>query len=333
MAEKDVLSQEEIDALLESVDESGEADGTGTHADDKKSGAKAKAEGVEAINFTAQERIVKGHLPVLDKIHDRAVKLFAADIYHLTARDFEIKQDPLVVIKHRDFMSGLPNPSLMSIYKLKPLRGKCILLFDHVFVYDVVDYYFGGSTQFFSQKDKQDFTATELRVMDVLTKKLVVDLIQAWEPVINIDVLKVGIETNPQLVNLTEPEEMLLVARFSIDFGKETGSFHFIFPYSMMEPIKQQLELGASRPDDEIDPNWINSLREEIMEVELTVTASMSDAVSSFGKVIAWQVGDFVPLEMNEVVVLDIEGTPSFSGTMGTANDKRALKIIKKISY
>lgn len=349
MTEKDVLSQEEIDALLDSVDESIDdetVNSTEQPARKKSedtanqeaissfdSDKKAVDDGVKTLNFTGQERIVKGQLPVLDKIYDRAVRLFAADIYHLTARDFEIKQDPLLITKHKEFMQSLPNPSLISIYKFKPLRGKGIILFDSTFVYDLVDYYFGGNSQFGAQKDKTDFTATELRVMEVVTKKLVANLMHAWEPIIQLDVTKFNDETNPQLVNIAEPEEMLLVARFILNFGKETGAFYFILPYSMLEPIKQQLELGASRPDDEIDPNWINSLKEELMDVELTVSASMAETVSTLGQVMSWKAGDFVPLEMNEEVTLDIERTPSFTATLGSANEKRALKIIKTIRY
>ncbi|WP_045097423.1 flagellar motor switch protein FliM [Legionella fallonii] len=354
MAEKDVLSQEEIDALLESVDDltegdSGEQDASEelneeqseqlVDSSDQESEAlddtstKGPEAGVKTLNFTSQKRIVKGQLPVLDKIYDRAIRYFASDVYQLTAKDFEIKQDPLLIVKHREFMSGLPNPSLMNIYKFKPLRGKGIILFDNVFVYDLVDYYFGGSSQFYAQKDKTDFTATELRVMEAVYKKFAANLIHAWEPIMKLDLMKVNEETNPQLVNIAEPDEMLLVGRFTLDFGKEKGSFYIILPYSMLEPIKQQLELGASRPDDEIDPNWIKSLKEELMDVELTISSAMAQASSTLGSVMSWQVNDFIPLEMSEVVTLDIEGTPSFTATMGSANEKRALKIIKTISY
>lgn len=358
MAEKDVLSQEEIDALLESVDETGEQEGAPVESAqeakeesdavenvkdsilkdvegilDDSDPTEKDLEAIKVLNFTGQQRIVKGQLPVLDKIYDRAVRLFSSDIYQLTAKDFEIKQDPLLIVKHRDFMGGLPNPSLMRVYKFKPLRGKGIILFDSTFVYDLVDYYFGGSTQFFAQKDRTDFTATEVKVMDEVINKLAKNLTHAWSSILSLDLIKVNDETNPQLVNVAEPEEMLLVARFTLNFGKEVGSFYFILPYSMVEPIKQQLELGASRPDDEIDPNWIKSLKEEMMEVELGVSSVMAQAQSSLRTVMEWQVGDFVPLELCEEVTLDIEGTPSFTATLGSANDKRALKIIKTISY
>lgn len=348
MVEKDVLSQEEIDALLDSVDGNEEQSAGDAPAVD--SGAEqpsAEMQGnedeageiieglgvVKPLNFTGQQRIVRGQLPVLDKIYDRAVKLFSHDIYQLTAKDFVIKQDQLLVTKHRDFMKGVNNPSLITVYKFKPLRGKGIIVFDSPFIYDLVDYYFGGTSRFPFQKDKTDFTAIELQVMSMVTEKLCNDLKSAWEHVVSLEITKVNEETNPQLISIAEPDEMLLVARFSIDFGKETGAFHIVLPYSMLEPIKQQLELGAARPDDELDPNWINSLREEMMDVELTVSASLANAEDSLGSVVSWQAGDFIPMELQEIVTLDIEGTPGFTATLGSVADKRALKIIDIIRY
>lgn len=358
MAEKDVLSQEEIDALLSSVDnEEGaapaedEAPGNQDAAAESEHPARGKTadepiakgapqpkdagleEKIQVLNFANQERIVRGELPVLDKIHDRAARFFANDIYQLMAKELEIKQEALSVVKHRDFLGSLPNPTLMTLYRFKPLRGKAIVLFDNTFVYDLVDYYFGGSSQFLAQTEKTDFTAAELRVMEIVINKLVHNIEHAWAPIIKLEAIRVNDETNPQLVHIGEPEDLLLVSRFLIDFGREKGSFSFVMPFSMVEPIKQQLELGAARPDDEIDPNWIMSLKDELMDVELLVTSTMAQATSTLGKVMEWQVGDFLPLEMHEIVTLDIEGTPSFTATLGSANDKRALKIIKKISY
>ena len=362
MAEKDVLSQEEIDALLESVDEpedAAEEDGPKkaegdskeeeyvsekTEADKiaeeaaaefagKSEDLEAEGEEVKTFKFTGQEKIIKGQLPVLDKIYDRAVRLFMVEIYNLTSKEFETNQEPLIVTKHRDFMMSLPNPSLMTLYKFQPLRGKGFILFDSTFIYDLVDYYFGGSSQFYAQKIRTDYTATELRVMDIIQQKAIEDLMQAWTPIIALNITKHSEETNPQLVNIAEPEEMLLISRFTVNFGKEEGSFYFVIPYSMVEPIKQQLELGASRSDDEIDPNWIKLLIEELMDVELTISSAMARTEGSLENVTSWKVGDFIPMETNEIVTLDIEGIPSFTATSGSSNDKRALQIINTIKY
>jgi flagellar motor switch protein FliM len=362
MAERDVLSQEEIDALLRSVDDQEEGGSKkGAKPTDKATSSDAgatsnptvkegsvfapeatsfitgeyddKSEKITTIKFTGQEGSVKGKLPVLDKIYDRAARLFTTEIYSLTAKDFEVKQEPLLVVKHNDFMSSLPNPSLMGIYKFLPLRGKGVILFDSIFIYDFVDYYFGGSSQFYANKKRTDYTATELGVMDLVARKLVGNLQYAWSPIINLNIVKYNDETNPQLINLAEPEEMLLVARFNINFGKEYGSFYFIIPYSMVESIKQQLEVGASRSDDEIDPNWIKLFIEEIMDVELTVSVAMAHTKGLLSSVTEWKSGDFIPMDQNDTITLDIEGIPSFTGSMGTAHDKRAVQIIEVIKY
>lgn len=334
MAEKEVLSQEEIDALLTTVDkDESKDDSPALDANEPSKPEYSREEPVKVLNFSSQERIVRGELPVLDKIHDRAARFFANDIYQLMAKDLQIKQEALAIVKHREFLGSLPNPTLMTIRRFKPLRGKALILFDSTFVYDLVDYYFGGSSQFLAQTSRTDFTATELRVMEIIIEKLVHNIEQAWAPIIKLEAIKVGDETNPQLVHIGEPDELLLVSRFNLDFGKELGSFSFVIPYSMVEPIKQQLELGAARPDDEIDPNWVMSLKEELMDVELTVSSVMAKTSSTLGKVMGWQAGDFIPMERNEEVTLDIEGTPGFTATMGSANEKRAVKIIKKISY
>jgi len=345
MAEKDVLSQEEIDALLTSVDDedkSGAEDEVSpldaAASSIQEAAAKASIEEAgdgqfKVINFTSQERIVRGELPVLEKIHDRAIKLFSNDIYQLMGKDLTFNQDPLQIIKHHELIASLPNPTLTNVFRFRPLRGKAAIMYDAVFVYNLVDNYYGGSSQFTALKDRFDFTATELSVMESVTKALVKNIELAWQPIIRIEATKLSEEMNPQLVHFSEPNELLLVSKFNLDFGKEKGAFSVIFPYSMVEPIKQRLEFGASRPDDEIDPNWIMSLREEIMEVPLTISASMRDTESTIGKVLDWKVDDFIPLEMKEVVVLDIEGTRSYTSTLGRANDMRAVKIIKRINH
>ncbi len=328
MADKDVLSQEEIDALLENVDEDGD------EAQVTADGGKGPLdEQVQTMNFGNRERITKGQLPVLEKIYDRAKRFFAAEIYQLTGHDFDIEQEPLAVVKHSEYMASLANPSLMTTYRFKPLRGKGMVLFDSIFVYCLVDYYFGGHSQFKALTARSDFTATELKVMNNVTDKLVQNLTKAWEHVLSLHLEKVTAETNPSLIHISEPDEMLLHTKFNINFGEENGSFSLVVPFSMIEPVRQQLELGATRPDDEIDPNWIKSLKEEIMGVNLLLSSTMAEAESSLGKVYEWKTGDFIPLDKKEIVTLDVEGTPGFEVSIGTAGEKRALKIIKKISY
>lgn len=334
MSEKEVLSQEEIDALLNSVDEKEEAHAQDSPAPLDAGEADAEEEGgLKTLSFTSQERIVRGGFPVLEKIHDRAIKLFGNDIYQLLGKDLTFEQDALQIIKHKELTSTLPTPTLANIFKFRPLRGKIAILYDAEFVFSLVDNFFGGSSQFGLQQGRTDFTATELSVLSTVTEKLIRNIEAAWTPILKIEITKIGEESNPQLVHFSEPNELILITRFSTAFGKSRGSFMIAIPYSLVEPLKQRLDFGASRSDEEVDPQWLNSLREEVMDVELKLNASMQETETTVGKVLEWQVDDFIPLTMKEVVIVEIEGKPSYWGTLGRANDKRAIRITKKLNY
>jgi flagellar motor switch protein FliM len=358
MAEKDVLSQEEIEALLENVDDNESADDANveTQTDEGLDNQPLKEEvqsmgdidsviqekidvktnkktGVNTIDFFNQERIVRGELPVLEKINDRAVRYFTGDIYQLMSHEMHVEQESLKILKYKDYMSSLKNPTYLSIFRFRPLRGKAMIIFDPGLVYELVDHYFGGSSQFDANLTRLDFTPTEIRIMDAVVEKLCSNIKDAWSQIVELEVIKIGGEVNPQLVNVSAPTDLVLVSNFKAKFYKGTNDFAIIIPYSMVEPIKQQLELGATSSDDDIDPNWIKSLRDEIKNVELTVSAVIGSTESSLGKVNELKVDDFIPLEVNEIVTLDIEDIPIFKATLGTKDEKSALKIISQIYY
>lgn len=341
MAKKDVLSQEEIDALLQSVgDNSAEAEESAEAVEAAPEGKVEEAkepprikEEIQVVNFGSQERNFRGELPVLEKIHDRVTRFFVQDIYLLMARELSISQQPLQLMKHKAFFQSLASPVMMTLVQLRPLRGKALLYFDSTFVYDIVDYYFGGNSHFTVNNARTDFTATENRVMDIVIKKLMKNFEQAWAPIMPMNVSRISDETNPQMVHISESQETLLISHFEVNFGKEKGHYGFVLPYLMVEPIKQQLELGAARPDEEIDPNWVHSLTDELMEVPLEVSAYMAQSRSSLREVLDLKTGDFLAMEQRDIITLDIEGTPSFVVSMGSAGDKLALQVQERIHY
>ena len=88
------------------------------------------------------------------------------------------------------------------------------------------------------------------------------------------------------------------------DESSEGGEISSTKP-AEFEPIKEQLERGASRLDDELDPNWIKSLKEKLKEVTLTVSLPMAETKNTVHTVMSWQIDDFIP--MNEIVTRDIK--------------------------
>ena len=101
----------------------------------------------------------------------------------------------------------------------------------------------------------------------------------------------------------------------------------------MIDPIREQLELGASQTEQEDDPHWVNSVKAELMDVNLEVSAELAKTSILLEEVKKWEAGDFIPLEMEDLVSLRIENYPTFKAKVGTFNEKCALQIVSKIKY
>lgn len=344
MSDKEILSQEEIDALLQNVDEedqqgaessnddvvAAKGDETEEHSSESH---KSSDDSPVSIDFFNQERIVRGQLPVMDRIYDRMAKRYVEEVYQMMSKEIAIEQQAMKIYKYKELIASLRIPTMVRVFRLRPLRGKAMILFDSTFVFNLVDNYFGGSSQFNSHIERMDFTPTEVRIVASFIDSLLDTIVYSWSSVLKITSQSINTETNPQLVNICEANDLMLVNRFQTKFEKPSGEFTVVLPYSMIEPIKQQLELGTGGSDEDADPNWTKSLVDELMDVELPVKSTLGETQVPLSQINEYKEGDFIPLTINETVTLDVENIPLFTAQVGSADEKSALQIINKIKY
>ncbi len=333
MAEEKVLSQDEIDALLSNVEEEGDDASTG---EDSGAGIDelTTSEGITALDFDNQDKIIRGQFPVLERIYDKMLRQVVDDVLMLMSRDISIKQEHLTILKAREFMAEIELPLVVNIYRFHPLRSKALIIFDSTLMYDLVENYFGGHTHL---EDKlapdKEFTPTEIRIMGIITNFIEKRLESAWEPIKQINIEKIATETNPQLVNIYAPTDILVASKFNVSFESEAGHFFIVLPYLMIDPIREHLEVGGAQTDQEHDPNWVNALKKQLMDVPLEVNAVLARTILQLEEIKEWKEGDFIPLEIEDTTALNIEGFPTFRTEVGNFNDKCALKILSKFEY
>lgn len=318
----DVLSQDEVDALLNGIEE---------NSIDNAPPAAEAGEGndVKSLDFGNQERIVRSQFPVLERIHERLSKKLAVSIYDRMSRDVEVSMVDMKILKFSEFMLTLLMPTAINSIKIHPLRGKALVVMDQHLIYSLVENYFGGSGKYPLQIEDREFTLTEQRIGQVLLELVFEDLKEAWSPIMEVNFDTLSFEMNPQLVTLGGPNDIILITPFDIQFENSGGRLFVALPHSMLEPIREQLDLGAARSDDEIDPMWIGSLREEIMDAELQLSSVLANATLSLQELMKLKDGDIIPLEIPETVVMNIERIPSYVSKFGISKDKLALKILQ----
>ena len=138
---------------------------------------------------------------------------------------------------------------------------------------------------------------------------------------------QVGTEVNPQFANIVSPTEVVVVSTFNIELEGGGGDVHVTFPYSMLEPIRDLLDAGVQSDRGDQDDRWVISLRDEIESAEVEIKSSLPDVGLSVRQLNELKVGDIIPIELPDTVMVECEEIPIFKGKIGVSRGNSALKV------
>ncbi len=318
---QDLLSQDEIDALLNGVD-------SGSVATEAPPPAPGEA---RSFDFATQDRIVRGRLPTLEMINERFARLFRIGLFNMLRRSPELSVVGIEMAKFSEYTHSLFVPTSLNLVRVKPLRGTALFIFEPRLVYSVVENFFGGDGKLHTRIEGREFTPTEMRVVQLLLKQAFADLTEAWSPVMDMDFEYLNSEVNPHFANIVSPSEIVVVSRFKIDLEGGGGDLHITFPYSMIEPIRDQLDTGLQSDRVEKDERWSLALREQLLEAEVEIGSQLGSMSLSLRQLLQLKPGDVLPMNLPKSIDLCVEEMPIFKGSFGVSNGSNAVKITEVI--
>lgn len=318
----DLLSQEEIDALLHGVG-SGDID---TEGDAQIADGEA-----QDYDFTSQDRIVRGRMPTLEMINERFARYFRISLFNMLRRSAEISVGGVQMLKFAEYVHSLFVPTSLNLVKVNPLRGTGLFVFDPKLVFIVVDNYFGGDGRYPAKIEGREFTPTEQRVIQRILHQVFADLVQAWKPVLPVDFEYLNSEVNPQFANIVSPTEVVVVTTFHIELEGGGGALHVTLPYSMVEPIRDLLDAGVQSDRSEVDDRWRVAIREEMKGATIEMSSMLAETTISMRDLMNLKPGDVIPIEFPELVTLRAEDIPVFRGRFGVSQGNRAIKITERV--
>ncbi len=322
MATQDVLSQDEIDALLHGVD-GGDVE---TESDEPLRDGVARD-----YDFNSQERIVRGRLPTLEMINERFARNFRVSMFNMLRRQAEIAVGGVQMLKFAEYIHSLYVPTSLNLTKVNPLKGTALFVIDPKLVFIVVDNFFGGEGRFYNKIEGREFTPTEQRVISMLLNLIYADLKEAWNPVKPLGFEYQSSEVNPHLANIVSPTEVVVVSTFRVDLEGGGGDIHVTLPYSMVEPIRDLLDAGVQSDVSEVDERWAASLRDEIFEAKVDVKSNLIEKEMNLSEIVDLKPGDIIPFDMPDSVILEAEEIPMFRGAMGVSRGNAAIKISERV--
>lgn len=342
-----VLTQSEVDALLNAVAEGSvdvgsapAADGgvgnvtatAGTFADP---GAVAQGEvEVTPYDLTNQDRVIRGRMPTLDIIYERFIRLYRMSLSNSLRKIATISIISTDLLKFGEFVNTLPIPSCMCIMRFESLRGPALLVFESKLAYALVDSFFGGTDRPFTKIEGKEFTRIELSIMKKVMDLAIRDLEEAWAPVHKTDISFIRTEVNPQFVGVVPPSDVIISTTFEVELENASGTIALVIPYSTIEPIKNKLNASFQTESDRVDKEWTAKLEEHLRNAEANVKVDLGRATITVGDLVNLNVGDIIPLQQDAdgELELQVEGVGKYKCFFGVSRGNRAVQITRPVA-
>jgi len=317
----DLLSQDEIDALLNGADDS----------DDSQDSNAGGAEGSVDFDFSSQDRIVRGRMPTLELINERFARHLRISLFNMLRKTAEVSINGVQMMKFGEYQNTLYVPTSLNMVRFRPLKGTGLVTMEARLVFILVENFFGGEGRYHSRIEGREFTPTERRIVQLLLKIIFEDYKEAWSPVMGVEFEYLDSEVNPSMANIVSPTEVIVVSSFHVEVDGGGGDFHVVFPYSMVEPIRELLDAGVQSDKMEADVRWSSALKEEIMDVPINFRVNLLEHDIALRDLMELQPGDIIPVEMPPHAIMFVEELPTYRVKMGRSSDKLAIQISEEI--
>ncbi|OEC47906.1 flagellar motor switch protein FliM [Pseudomonas sp. AP42] len=320
MAVQDLLSQDEIDALLHGVD-----DGL------VQTEMAAEPGSVKSYDLTSQDRIVRGRMPTLEMINERFARYTRISMFNMLRRSADVAVGGVQVMKFGEYVHSLYVPTSLNLVKIKPLRGTALFILDAKLVFKLVDNFFGGDGRH-AKIEGREFTPTELRVVRMVLEQAFIDLKEAWQAIMEVNFEYINSEVNPAMANIVGPSEAIVVSTFHIELDGGGGDLHVTMPYSMIEPVREMLDAGFQSDLDDQDERWVKALREDLLDVDVPLSATVARRQLRLRDILHMAPGDIIPVDLPDELIMRANGVPSFKVKLGSHKGNLALQVVEPIN-
>jgi flagellar motor switch protein FliM len=319
------MSQNEIDALLNALS-SGEVDVDEIQEVDNSKKTKK-------YDFRNPQKISKDQLRTLEIIHEnfgRYMQTFLTGYLRAPTKVSILTVDQFA---YNEFSNALSNPAFLSIVNFAPLTGQILIDMSTNIIYTIIDRLLGGDGT--DKQEIRSFTEIELSLLKSMMQKIVLDLREAWENVIDLKPSLDKIETNPQFAQVVPPNETIALITMSIEIGDLEGMMNVCIPYILLEPVLDKLntKFWFSTSTKEHSEEEKNAIKNRMLNTNIPIQAQLGSTTLPIRDIVSLRPGDVIKLNNNEnnLISLKIGSRIKYMGEIGLMNKRMAVKIVEVI--
>ncbi|MDZ4783376.1 MAG: flagellar motor switch protein FliM [Planctomycetia bacterium] len=335
----EVLSQTEVESLLSAMDggtRSQTAASAGAKAAAAMSGGAGRArEKVTLYDFKRPERVGKEQMRALQTLHEGFSRNFGAALSSLLRSIVEVQLTSVDQLTYSEFLFSLENPTCFNLLKADPLEGNLILDINPSILFPIIDRLLGGGRET-GASQRRPLTEIELRLVGRITSHFLQQMKAAWENVVSLDLEVLRVESNPQLVQIVPPNEVVVVVSFEVTLGEVRGMVNLCIPFNAIERIGGKLSANTwtSYGRKDVDPELLHQITQNLHGSEVEVVVDLAETRITTRELIGLRVGDVIKTEKDVHAPLNvsIQGVEKFHAKVGQVKGQKAIRIETVVS-
>lgn len=307
----DILSQAEIEALLNSLggDNGGASAGSSAAGGNKGGGpgpskqnpagskrmTKAPVVAYEIYDFRRPDKLSKDQLRTLQMLHETFARQVGSALSAQLRIPVAVEMISIEQVPYDEYLRSI-NQSVFAVMSLPPLNGQAVLEIEFGQVFAMVDRMLGGPGR---PLNRGVLTDIERPLVKQVVEKMFGALKQAWESVVVVNPTIDGIETSAQFVTIAPPNDIVLTILFEVKLGELRTAMSLCIPYLVLKPITTKLSAQKwfASSGRKHSPASRRLLSTQIGNSNVECTIRLGKAKILFGEFMNLKVGDIVRLD------------------------------------
>lgn len=327
--EDQILSREEIADLLQNLQD-------GQSGDDEQPleelDIPSVGKRVTRIDLLRLPTSGRWKLPNLDIIYEGFGRNYGVTMTNQLQRAAVVKLSDITSMDFEVFLQQIAKRhTAIGIFKLDPLKGGGLLVFENKLSSALVEVMLGGSGEVNSEVQlDRPLTAIEMNLVRSIMEFASDELTKAFSSVEELKPELLKVETNPRLVNIVAHETAVIVATFTVMVENLGATMSLVVAQPTLEPLRERLKDGAFSSERTVTEEWKPLLEEHFDEIPIDTTVRFETVKLTAREILDLDVGDFIELncDPSSPIFLDVEGKTKFRGKQGSQNGNKAIQII-----
>jgi len=323
----EILSQDEIDALLEVVE-----DEDINPEELEKTNDLLEQRQITLYDFKRPNRVSKEQLRSIRAMHDKMARNLASDISSLMRSIVEIQLHSVDQMTYGEFLMSLPSPTSFNVFSLKPLDGKGVIELNPSIVFPMIDRLLGGPGIPFDTN--REFTDIELNLLDQILRVITQNMKEVWAPIMELYPVIEAKESSPNVVQIVAQNEIVIMVVMEIIIGQTSGMMNICYPVISIESLLPKLasrDLMLSETSSRKSRN--KELRALLRGAKIELEAILGYARLNMKEILDLEEGDIIKLNRpaDDTIVLKVDGREKFIADFGIRRYRRCIKIKEKL--